>query len=81
MHESACVEAFGWTIRIVDFSGTKILVRTINGNLSAEDGEEDDAARKNKPLNGTLLMSAGQTGAQFDILVPKFTGDVVPSYR
>jgi hypothetical protein len=75
------VEAFGWTIRIVDFSGTKILVRTINGNLAADEGDEDDSSRKTKPLNGTLLMSAGQTGAQFDVLVPKFTADILPKYR
>ncbi len=64
----------------MDFSGTKILVRTINGNLSGDEGD-DEAARKGKPLNGTLLMSAGQTGAQFDVLVPKFTGDVLPTYK
>lgn len=74
------MESLGWVTRIVDFSGTKILVRTINGNI---DDEEDKGSPK-KGVNAvqcTLLMSAGDTGAQFDVLVPKVTIPESPTYR
>ena len=78
---AACVEAMGITARIVDFSGTKILVRTINGALDESPlgrGSSAAAGSQASP-NVTLLMSAGETGAQFDVLVPKFNADAAGS--